>query len=164
MLKEAGNSLIAYADLFLVHCPNCNSCSKVFTPPYAKGRDEPRYIGHESKRFLCTKCGYMKDIHPKRRWDNLWAFDFELFDEKQAVDWYFGFPLFLQSPCCGHKLWFFNLEHLAHIETYIQQIIRPANLYYLSPESRLPKWMKLAKNRKEVLRAMEQLKYKVLDC
>lgn len=160
LLIDTGNSLLAYSDLFLVHCPKCHSCSRVFTPDNAIGRNEPSYIGHESKRFICEKCGYTKDIHPKKRWDNLWAFPFEHYDEKQGVDWYFGYPLFLQTRCCGQMLWFFNYEHLSHIETYIQQTVRPSGLYYLSPESRLPKWMKDSKNRKEVLKAIDRLKRK----
>lgn len=158
MLNEVGNSLLAYSDLFLVQCPKCKGCSKISTPINALGRGEARVLGHESKRFLCEKCGFVKDIHPKRRWDGLWSFNFKLYDEKQGVDWYFGFPLFLQTQCCGHTLWFFNFEHLTHIEEYIQKNIRPAQLYYLSIESRLPKWMKLSKNRKEILKAIDRLR------
>ncbi|WP_028390657.1 hypothetical protein [Bacillus cihuensis] len=162
MLNEGvGGSLIAYSDLFLVHCPRCNSCSRIFTPSNAKGQNEPGYIGHESKRLVCSKCGFIKDIHPKRRWDNLWAFSHELFDEKQGIDWYFGLPLYLQTQCCGHNIWFFNFEHLSHIEDYIKKHVRPSGLYYLSIESRLPTWMKLSKNREEVLKTIEKLKQKV---
>lgn len=32
MLNEVGNSLLAYSDLFLVQCPKCKGCSKIFTP------------------------------------------------------------------------------------------------------------------------------------
>ncbi|MGX2959603.1 hypothetical protein JNUCC23_10100 [Peribacillus sp. JNUCC 23] len=159
MLDGVGGMLLAYSDLFLVQCPRCSSCSRIFTPNNAKGKDEPRYLGHESKRLLCVKCGYTKDIHPKRRWDNLWAFSHELYNEKQGVDWYFGLPLYLQTQCCGHKLWFFNYEHLFDIENYIKEHVRPSGLYYLSAKSRLPKWMKLSKNRDEVLKAITKLKF-----
>ncbi|MEH6849089.1 MULTISPECIES: hypothetical protein [Bacillus] len=158
MLGNYGGMLIEHTDLFLVYCPRCNGCARVFTPDNAKGKGEPRYIGHELKRFLCSKCGLTKDIHPKRRWDNSWAFNHELFNAKHGVDWYFGLPLYLQKECCGHKLWFFNLEHLHRVEDYVQRRLRPFRPYYLSIESRLPKWIKLSKNRNEILKTIEKLK------
>ncbi|PEE44180.1 hypothetical protein [Bacillus pseudomycoides] len=145
MLDNYGGMLIEHLDLFLVRCPRCNGCARVFTPNNAKGIDELRCIGHESKRLLCRKCGLTKDIHSKRRWDNVWKFNHELFDEKQGVDWYFGLPLYLQKECCGHSLWFFNLEHLHRVEDYVKKRLRPFGSYYLSVESRLQKWIKLSK-------------------
>jgi len=47
------------------------------------------------------------------------------------------------------------------MESYIEAEIRESHPYYLSVESRLPKWMKLAKNRNEVLRAIQKLKRKL---
>ncbi|KAB7709059.1 hypothetical protein F9802_02730 [Bacillus aerolatus] len=161
MLNGVGGSLLAYSDLFLVHCPRCSSCARIFTPSNAKGQNEPRYTGHESKRLVCSKCGLTKDIHPKRSWNNLWTFNHELFDEKQGVDWYFGLSLYLQAQCCGNNIWFFNLEHLDHIEEYIKKHLRPSELYYLSMESRLPAWMKRSKNRGEVLKVIDKLRQKV---
>ncbi|GGI11647.1 hypothetical protein [Gottfriedia solisilvae] len=158
MIEGVGGGLIAYSDLILVQCPECRSCARITTPNNAKGLINPRYMGHESKRLQCIKCGLTKEVHPKRRWDNLWAYTHELFDEKQGLDWYFGLPLYLQIQCCGHKMWFFNFDHLSLVEKYIKKNIRPSGLYYLSIESRLPKWMKLSKNREEVLKAITKLK------
>ncbi|MFJ7824854.1 hypothetical protein [Psychrobacillus sp. NPDC096623] len=151
MLDGVGGRLLDYSDLFLVQCPRCNSCARIYTPNRAIGENEPRYLGHESKRLLCVKCGYTKDIHPKRKWNNLWAISHQLYNVKQGVDWYFGLPLYLQTQCCGQKLWFFNYEHLFGVENYIKERVRPSGLYYLSAESRLPIWMKLSKNRDDVL-------------
>ncbi|MEH7110444.1 hypothetical protein [Bacillus sp. JJ1764] len=161
MLGNYGGSLIEYSNLFLVICPRCDHCARVFTPINAKGKEEFCYLGHESKSLLCSHCGLTKDIHPKRNWENLWIYYHDLFDEKQGVDWYFGLPLFLQKECCGHNLWFFNLEHLLHVEDYVRKRIRPFGSYYLSVEARLPKWVKLAKNRDEILSTIEKLKQKI---
>lgn len=101
MLNDIGPSLLAYSDLFIVQYAKV---VRIFTPNYTKDRYQARMIGHEPKRFLGEQCGFTKNNFPKKRWDNIWAYDFELFDEKQAADWYFGYPLFLQTPCCGHTL------------------------------------------------------------
>lgn len=124
MLVGVGGSLIAYSELIHVKCPKCNSCPKIiFSLENSKGHNEQRYLGHESKRLLCVKYGLTKEIHPKKRWDNLCVFNQILFDEKQGIDWYFGLPLYLQTKCCGHTLWFLILN--TYIEHYIKEHIRP---------------------------------------
>ncbi|MBM7706348.1 ribosomal protein S27E [Chryseomicrobium aureum] len=151
-----GGSLWSYSNLIFVQCPKCEKGARVFT--LSNDEDEQRVVGHESKRLLCKECGYIKDIHPVRRWDNLLAFEHTLYDVREGVDWYFGLPLYLQTTCCGHKIWFLNYDHLKEIEDYIQKNNRPSGLYYLSAESRLPKWMKLSKNKSEVLKAISKVK------
>lgn len=158
MLDGYGEGLVEYSDLILVQCPRCKSCARIFTPENAQDQDHPRHVGHESKRLLCIECGHIKDIHPVKRWDNELAYPHELYNEKEGVDWYFDLPLYLQTPCCGHKLWFFNYEHLLDIENYVQEHVRPSNLYYLGVNSRLPKWMKQSKNRDDVLKSIAKLK------
>ena len=53
-----------------------------------------------------------------------------------------------------------KLEHLNYIESYIEAELRESHPYYLSVQSRLPKWMKLAKNKEDVLKAIQKLKVK----
>ena len=84
--------------------------------------------------------------------------NYEVILTGDPCDWYFQLPLYLQIECSGNTLWALNLEHLNYMESYIEAEIRKSHPYYLSVESRLPKWMKLAKNRNEVLRAIQKLK------
>jgi hypothetical protein len=78
-------------------------------------------------------------------------------------DWYFGLPLWLQISCCRETLWAYNYKHLEFIENYVS-----ANLRERTPNlnksvaSRLPKWIKSAKNRDEILKAIKKLKSKLL--
>lgn len=159
MVADASdNKLWAYSDLILVHCPMCKKCTKIFTLDDIQVKDMPRILGHEPKRLLCVECGFVKELYPIRRWDNVLAFRQELYDIKKGIDWYFGLPLYLQTKCCGQNMWFLNYEHLKDTEDYIKKELRPSRLYYLSAASRLPKWMKLSKNRAEVLKAITKLK------
>ncbi|MFC4712983.1 hypothetical protein [Planococcus dechangensis] len=159
MEEEFGcQDLLAFADLFLVQCPKCKNCARVFTPQNALGVNESIIVpGHETKRVSCNQCGFSKDKHPSKK-SNHYEFDFNLFEQNPEADWYFGLPLYLQIPCCGRQLWFLNERHLDYIEAYLKKGVRPSNTYYMSIESRLPKWMKSSKNRVQVLRAIQKLK------
>lgn len=78
------------------------------------------------------------------------------------MDWYFRLPLWLQIECCGETLWAYNEKHLEFIERYVAAKLRvrtPNTNKSLA--SRLPQWIKSAKNRNEVLRACEKLKAKL---
>ena len=74
-----------------------------------------------------------------------------------AIDPYFGLPLWLQASCCAHVLWAYNHAHLDFIKQYVTQLIRPSGLYNRSLISRLPKWIKSSNNRNAVLRVIERL-------
>lgn len=75
------------------------------------------------------------------------------------MDPFFALPLWLQTPCCGHTLWALNLEHLDVLEAYIRAQLREKNpnSAYTMLEV-LPRWMKSAKHRDEVLRAISRLR------
>ena len=78
------------------------------------------------------------------------------------VDPYFRRPVWLQASCCGHVLWAYNVRHLDLLEAYVAAKLRergdvaagaPASLV-----ERLPRWLKAAKNRAEVLRTIRRLR------
>ena len=106
------------------------------------------------------KCGYIQD------WDG------KSIVVRGVYDGYFGLPLWLQTPCCGKILWAYNREHLDFLESYVKAGLResfPLKVYEIgrvmwrnkSLASRLPTWMKRAKNRDEVLRGIERLRRKI---
>jgi hypothetical protein len=72
----------------------------------------------------------------------------------------FGLPLWLRTPCCGgHLLWANNKEHLGYLESYVGARIREST----GLSTVLPTWMKLAKNRVEILRALARLRQSLDD-
>lgn len=81
---------------------------------------------------------------------------------QEARDWYFGLPLWLQTPCCGHTLWAYNADHRAYLEAYVRATLRTAPPHAQPSRnrtlaSRLPLWMKRKENREDVLRGLARL-------
>jgi len=159
--KNQHRMLESFGYEFLVSCPNCNRKAKVIS----LGEHSP-YITGRTIRFLCLHCGMNKEISPKNNgfnqsviyYGNKWNEGY--INIGGAFDWYFGYPLYLQIPCCGHTLWAYNLEHLEYLKDYVEAELRENGPYYLSVESRLPLWIKAAKNRDAVLKAISKLEQK----
>jgi hypothetical protein len=113
------------------------------------------------RRLACPHCGYAQD------WQK---------GEMQVggpCDWYFHQPVWLQMPCCGELLWAYNAAHLDYLEDFVQAPLRessrsPYSRMSLSEYrndsliSRLPAWIKSAKNRDDVLRCIGKLR-RMLD-
>lgn len=85
-----------------------------------------------------------------------------------AADAYFHEPLWLATPCLGGEvLWATNARHLAFLRQYVEATDRRApQRADTDPRngtlaSRLPRWLKLAKNRRAVLAAIAVLEAKL---
>ena len=75
----------------------------------------------------------------------------------------FGANLWLEADCCGgERLWALNEIHLDYLEAYVAETQRERE--FPSPPGnrqlacKLPRWMKLAKNRNEVLQTIDRLR------
>ncbi|WP_410601287.1 hypothetical protein [Amycolatopsis sp. lyj-90] len=76
-----------------------------------------------------------------------------------AVPRYRGLELWLQTPCKGETLWAYHERHLDYLERYVAAGLReqvPNRNSSLA--SRLPAWIKSAKNRDDVLRALSRMR------
>lgn len=80
----------------------------------------------------------------------------------KPLDPYFGFPLWLQIYCAGNTLWAYNKDHLNTLKSYVAatQRVRGQGGKW-SMLNRLPKWVKSAKNRGSVLKAIGRLEEKL---
>jgi hypothetical protein len=140
--------LYEFSDLFLVHCPRCDKCARIVPrdrqtwdaggPPYTKYMFAPR-------RLTCEYCGYVKEWEGKR------------VGVAGANDWYFGQPLWLQANCSGELLWAINQRHLQFMEDFVRADFRETH-WNATLASRLPEWMKLGKNREDVLKCITRLR------
>lgn len=134
-------------DPTLVFCPRCNSKSSVFPS------------GENQVKFSCLNCAYSETKSTKER-------SFDWYSEN-PTDSYFGFDLWLKTSCVGESLWAFNKRHLEFLESYVSAKLREREVdeewgwHNSSLASRLPKWLKSAKNREPVLKAINELKEKV---
>ena len=144
------------ADSFWVVCPGCTSRATV----------DPET--HHDVRFVCVQCGRSEIWQNRGRGAVLFARHAASFSPGTigigaAVDWYFHYPLWLQTSCCGEVLWVYNLAHLAWLRQFVQakqrtRVYNPEHGWSnRSVASRLPKWLKLAKNRDAILRAIDKL-------
>lgn len=134
-------TLQSFADECLVVCPRCSHKARVQAPTASR-----------PARLTCIDCGTSKFLATA---------SMALGD---GADPYFRLPLWLQMPCSAGMVWAFNERHLEYLLEYVgaQNRHRP-NRAPTDPrnallDSRLPRWMKLARNRAEVVAAIQKLR------
>jgi len=101
----------------------------------------------------CTNCGQEKkyNVH----------YSLKYADDTQATDPYFGLQLWLQIPVNSNILWAYNAEHLAYLKNYVGAKLREAvsgGKYSLA--WKLPNFIKVAKNREKILKAISRMESK----
>lgn len=119
-----------FIDRVLVECPRCGGCGVVETTA-------------ETRRMACTHCGAVVEAA-----DGV---------DRAAL----GLPLWLRAETRHGVLYAYNAAHLAYIEDYLSGTLREerpddTGLRNRSIVSRLPRWAKLARNRDDVLKAIER--------
>lgn len=74
------------------------------------------------------------------------------------------YDLFLRIECCGETLYVSNLKHLDFLEGYVAADLRERipNVNK-SQVSRLPQWVKSAKNRDEVLKCLRRARKQLAE-
>ncbi|MCW2262222.1 MULTISPECIES: hypothetical protein [Sphingobacterium] len=117
-------------------------------------------------RFSCTSCGFsVKYINTPKFTAYInnkgQAVTSRLLIQNAPCDPFFGFDVWYQVETKHGLLWAYNLEHLTVIESYIADTHRTRNgLPYKNNSigSRLPQWIKNAKNRIYLLKIIARLK------
>lgn len=134
-------ALAAY-DIHVV-CPRCSARAVVAPRPV-----EGVAAAWWPRRLACASCGHGNSWEPR---SSIWG---------NPVDPYFRLPLWLRADCRGHLLWAFNEQHLDLLEGYVAARLRERRAYpgSMSMLARLPRWLKSAKNRDEVLRTIRKLR------
>ncbi len=158
----SGITLYEFMDEFLVVCPECSrkAVVRAGTPS-------------NPPRLVCPCCGHSRDwkqtAHGIRFSQRASGWPDGMIAVGDAADAYFHLPLWLQLPCAGHALWAFNERHLAFLQEFVSATDRsvpnrepggPLNALLVS---RLPKWIKLGRNRGAVLRTLEKLQARALE-
>ncbi|HEV2404697.1 MAG TPA: hypothetical protein VGR88_04565 [Ktedonobacterales bacterium] len=149
--RDTGQSIYEFGDTYLVRCPRCERRAEVASLPVAS-TSTSRAVGlFAPRRCVCAKCGYVKEWQGKK------------VSVGAAQDWYFGYPLWLQTPCCGQTLWAYNEPHLRFLEEFVAADLRERaperrNSHSLTYAARLPRWLQSAANREEALRGLARLR------
>lgn len=134
--KTGQKTIAQFYDTILVHCPKCDAKAVIRT------KDKST---HE-KQLTCTTCSYTK---------------------RGPLPLHTYFPkLWLRTRCGKHELWAVNEEHLQFIKEYVSAKLRERSPHpehgwsNQSLASRLPQWIKSAKNRDQVLTCIKRLEQK----
>ena len=146
---DSGITLNQFSDNILVVCTVCRNCAVVrqICQGVPSGSDPPVCL-------ICAGCGQ------KQEWINKLSFSSE---DSIPRDPFFHATLWLQTPCCGRTLWAFNGYHLKYLQQFVSATLRQRRC---DPESgwknsslisRLPGWIKSAKNRASVLKGIAKL-------
>lgn len=147
--------ILNYADPSYVTCPKCEGCAVVFK------ENKDKSIAFTTNIISCQHCGF----HGDSKRSNAICRDSTIFDWHED-----NLPLWLQAVCGENTLYAFNPKHLAIIEGYVSAKLReritnedgcPSNGSMIS---RLPAWIKSAKNREDILKAINKLWLMVEKC
>ncbi len=140
-------SMPTLEDPTLIVCPKCSG----------KGAVVP--FSGEKLRASCANCGFSKNQREN-------SHGFYWYDEN-PTDGYFGYNLWLQIDCGGNSLWAFNNRHLNFLVSYVNTKLRQRSndiewgWQNSSLISRLPKWIKSAKNRELIIKSLQALRARV---
>lgn len=154
---EMSTTLGSFTDEFWVVCPRCSKRALV------RRSSETR-----PPRLVCASCGTSRSWVSSSRGvltsSRASSWPQGQYAVGDAADPYFHLPLWLKIACGNEMLWAYNERHLSFIADYVgaQNRVRtptvaggPRNALL---ESRLPRWMKLGKNRGAVLAAVAKLR------
>lgn len=148
--RDRGQRNYEFGDSFLVRCPRCQRRADVARPADSSDQSFRFDQLFEPRRLTCGHCGYSRERH---------GTGFGI--GRDATDWYFELPLWLQTPCCRRILWAYNEAHLRFLEDYATADLREGlseDHRNTSLASRLPRWMKSAKHRSEVAKGLGRLR------
>lgn len=172
VLAEQGKSAVPYSTRFKAKF-RCNNCYKPI--------DENLWFGPiviSAANANCGYCGshltfnktvnkYQEKIEVKcqnceqeKKYDVHYSLTYS--DNKQATDPYFGLQLWLQIQVNDNILWAYNFDHLHYLKNYVSAKLRETvsgGKYSLA--WKLPNFIKLAKNRDKILKAITRLESKL---
>lgn len=169
---DSGKTIGTFGDEFLVRCPRCQRCARVARAAPAQSDKPASEQSFDPRRCTCPHCAFVEEWNkdtPAKSGPQESTFQLAMARRGRVsasiviggpADWYFRHPLWLQTSCCGHVLWAYNAAHLAFLREYVQADLRervPVQNTNNTLASRLPRWMKSAKNRDEVLKGIARL-------
>ena len=153
---DTGTKIYDFYEEFLVVCPKCAKRAKVVIDEAEFARLPARKLLKYRNRFFAPRRLFCLSCPHRDAWHGTQIVT------GGNVDWYFRLPLWLEISCGGETLWAYNEKHLAMLESYVaaklrERTVKGRNSFF----SKLPKWVKAAKNREKILKAIAVLKKKL---
>ncbi|MFB7337698.1 hypothetical protein ACFC00_39790 [Streptomyces adustus] len=130
----------------LVRCPRCERVAHFEWRTGAATDGQGRC--RSQQRVVCRSCGLSRISGPGQCWTRP--------------------PLWLETTTRHGTIWAYNLEHLDLLRRFVAASLRERAPWYehgrkMTYVARLPAWIKSAKNRDEVLRAIDRLRASVVS-
>ena len=135
-----------HGPVFVSARARCGGCGRQVSRAPKRRPGSPR---RRDTLLTCPGCGHRTRV----------SLRVERAECREPVDPYFGLALWLQVSCCGEVLWAVNEAHLTFLANYVGARLRARKPNInRSTVSRLPTWLKRAKNRVAVLGCIEHLR------
>ena len=126
----------------------CGYCGHRWLAPQVQEHGYPP-ARHTHVEMQCPACAKRSAVPVKAH---------PLFPADHAIDPHFGHPLRLVMPTRHGVVWAYNARHLIELRAYVSALLRERRgSTNRSMISRLPRWIKLARNRESVLKALDKL-------
>jgi hypothetical protein len=113
--------------------------------------------GHKTiPSYINLTCKYCKTVNKvNENWESYVA----KYNDSGIIDPAFGLPLWYQGTVKGDIIWAYNLRHLTEIRNYVQATLRERSTdkFKMTMVEKLPDFIKMAKNRDEVLKALQRM-------
>ncbi|MCB1503435.1 MAG: hypothetical protein KDJ47_00510 [Hyphomicrobiaceae bacterium] len=152
--RDDGRSLLDFIDCIDVACPRCGHHALV----RMERRQGTGIVTSPPARLSCHHCGLIRT--QRRDKTSMWRYSLRA----DGRDPYFGIQLWLQEPTRHGLVFAYNEAHLQVLETFVGAELRERNASRAirwnnrSMASRLPRWMKRAQNRDEMLATLARLR------
>jgi hypothetical protein len=129
----------------LVECPHCSERAVARPTPDWPTSDRPAFV---PRRLVCPSCGFVDETSRPLGFESV----------PSGIPT--SVPLWLTTECRGKTLWAYNVDHLDLLKGYVGAPLRERGTIpgSMSLVERLPAWIKLSKNRGDVLRAIARLR------
>ncbi|GHB31956.1 hypothetical protein GCM10010377_22760 [Streptomyces viridiviolaceus] len=155
--RDPLSTLDDFTGSVLVRCPRCDRIARVQAVA-----DTDAGAGHAlfaPRRLVCRACGHART----------WRGRSVMFSGSSlavARDPYFRLPLWLQTDTRHGRLWAYDLPQLTLLRQFAAASLRERRPWHehgrkMTYVARLPAWVKSAKNRDEVLRAVDRMRASV---
>lgn len=148
MFSQSDNDLVRYNLILKRSCDNCGKSIEVTVPNQKEKSDQIT--------IPCPHCGITRTFRPRNE-----PFRLATIEQGKASDPVFQLPLWFQTEVRGNLFWAFNREHLLEIKSYVVSKLRERKTtMYTTMVEKLPTFIKEAKNRNSIIKAIERLEKK----
>jgi hypothetical protein len=146
--SETMRSRIRYVYSGKAKCNSCLEWLDLDTEPFKK---IPKYTN-----IRCSSCDTINKVR-----ENLTEM-YLPYSKERISDPAFGLPLWYTDAVKGETIWAYNVQHLQEIKSYVVSKLRErtTDRFKMTMVEKLPEFIKSAKNREEILKAIGRMEEK----